>query len=99
MRHAMNTSFNKGHASTTQNRKLKMRDTFTNIFPNYLHGKPSSKVPSHTHVIYKYNIIDPEKTAHGSLHNIDRTHTHKIDFMKAYTEDVLRMKDMMSNKK
>jgi len=32
----------------TFNRKLKMRDTFTKIFPSYTHGEPTVSQPSTT---------------------------------------------------
>lgn len=38
----------------TFNRKLKMRDTFTKIFPGYTHGNPTTYIPSNTHAQHFY---------------------------------------------
>ena len=38
----------------TFNRKLRMRDTFTKIFPTYSHGEPTVAIPSCTHATHFY---------------------------------------------
>ena len=38
----------------TFNRKLKMRDTFTQVFPLYNHGVPTCYQTSNTHVLHEY---------------------------------------------
>ncbi len=79
------------HFNRTFNRKLKMSDTFTKIFPSYTHGDPTCYAPSATHATHFY----PKKNDLGSkMQDIDRHHTHKMDFMKEYTESMLKIKNM-----
>lgn len=75
--------------SRTFNRKLKMRDTFTKIFPSYDHvPKTTYVIPSHAHKEYFY----PDKNIEGKpMHEIDRTFTHKVDFMKHYNEEIIKV--------
>jgi len=40
---------NQTHFNRTFNRKLKMRDTFTKVFPSYTHGEGTCYQPSVTH--------------------------------------------------
>ena len=82
----MQTSFNR-----TFNRKLKMRDTFTKIFPSYTHAEPTCFVPSATHQLHMY----PKEDDQGRpMQDIDRTYTHKKDFIKEYTESMLKIASM-----
>ena len=75
----------------TINRKLKMRDTFTKIFPSYNHGAPTCYQPSQTHASHFY----PKKDDVGKrMVDIDRSFTHKKDFMKEYTESMLKIQNM-----
>ena len=49
-------------SSSTLNRKIRMRDTFTKIFPSYVHGEGTvCRIPSTTHETYMY----PEKSIEG----------------------------------
>ena len=41
-------------SSTAFNRRLKMRDTFTKIFPSYTHGTGTVYITPHTHSKYIY---------------------------------------------
>ena len=75
----------------TFNRKIKMRDTFTKIFPSYTHGAETCYQPSNTHFMHMY----PKKDDLGKkMADIDRSHTHKMDFMKEYTESMLKIANM-----
>ena len=75
----------------TFNRKLKMRDTFTKIFPSYSHAEPTCYIASMTHHRHYY----PKRDDVGNkMQAIDRTHTHKMDFMKEYTESMLKIQNM-----
>ena len=76
----------------TFNRKLKMRDTFTKIFPSYDHCPTTTyKMPSQTH--YQFNY--PEKNIDGQpIHQIDRTFTHKTDAMKYYNEEIIKVESI-----
>ena len=75
----------------TFNRKLKMRDTFTKIFPSYTHGIPSVSKPSHAQLIHKdFKIND----LGGPMHLINREYTHKKDAMKNYHESILKIANM-----
>jgi uncharacterized GH25 family protein len=76
--------------STTFNRKLKMRDTFTKVFPSYTHGQPTVYTSSAAHSQFVY----PNKHEGKSTHDIDRTFTHKLDFLKTYTEEMLKIANM-----
>ena len=68
-----------------------MRDTFTSIFPTYSHGEPSVQRPPVSHVNHNY----PLKTENGeATHVINREHTHKLDFLKKYTEEILKIANM-----
>ena len=64
------------HFNRTFNRKIKMRDTFTKLFPTYTHGTDSCYQASFTH----YKHFYPKKDDLGQqMQAIDRTHTHKMD--------------------
>ena len=79
------------HFNRTFNRKLKMRDTFTKIFPSYKHNEPTCYNGSVTHTLHIY----PKQNDLGSkMQAIDRTYTHKKDFMKDYTESMLKIVNM-----
>ena len=78
-----NAQFNR-----TFNRKLKMRDTFTKVFPLYNHGVPTCYETSNTHFQHMY----PDHDDLGKpTHAIDRTFTHKFDEMKIYNESMLKI--------
>ena len=73
------------------NRNLKMRDTFTKIFPSYTHISQTCYSPSQTHQIHFY----PQKWEDGKpIHKIDRKFTHKFDEIKIYNEEMLKIGDM-----
>ena len=79
------------HFNRTFNRKLKMRDTFTKIFPSYTHGEPTCYQASNTHHMHYY----PKQDDIGKkMQDIDRTNTHKKDFMKEYTESMLKIQSI-----
>ena len=80
------------------NKKLKMRDTFTKIFPSYTHGQPSTfnQMPPTAHLHFQYK----ENTEEGNpTHTIDRTYTKKNDFIKVYTEEILKIANMRRTNK
>lgn len=72
----------------TFNRKIKMRDTFTKLFPCYEHGSPTCYQSTKTHMLHQYPDQDDEGRP---THAIDRTYTHKKDEMKNYTECMLKI--------
>ena len=77
-----------------------MRDTFTKIFPGYTHGQPSvfkneNQLPSTTHSQFVY----PEQMEGKPTYQIDRTFTKKNDFIKIYTEEILKIANMRGNKR
>lgn len=79
--------------NATFNRKLKMRDTFTKIFPSYNHGEPTvlEGHQSYTHQSHGY----PKRNDDGRVtHAINREYTHKKDVMKDYHESMLKIADM-----
>ena len=79
----------------TVNRKLKMRDTFSKIFPAYTHGQPTTYIPTATHATHFYPKADD---LGYRMQNIDRRHTHKKDAMKEYSESMLKIADMRSKR-
>ena len=69
-----------------------MRDTFTSIFPSYGHVQKTvfNKNGLHTgnvHVLYEKDQTDPKKP----ITNIDRRHTHKVDEIKNYSEEMYKL--------
>jgi hypothetical protein len=70
------------------NRKLKLRDTFTKLFPTYNHAPQTVYSPSATHHQFNYH----ERQFDGSpTHRIDRKYTHKMDEIKTFTEEMLKI--------
>lgn len=70
-----------------------MRDTFTKVFPSYKHGDPTifAENPTHTHVNHQY----PELSDDGNIiHAINRRYTHKKDFIKDYTESMIKIQSI-----
>ena len=79
--------------NSTFNRKLKMRDTFTMVFPSYNHGEKTTfdMNKSITHNLHTY----PKRNDDGDItHAINREYTHKKDTMKIYHESMLKIADM-----
>lgn len=71
------------------NRTLRDKDTFLTIFPNYRIARDHKNSTMRKH--FKY----PSKSIEGSApHRIDRTWTRKMDFMKKYTEEMLKVASM-----
>ena len=78
--------------SSTINRKIKMRDTFTKVLPSYNHNEPTvfSMHKPHSH----QNIVYPRRNDDGRItYQINREHTHKKDQMKDYNESMYKIKD------
>jgi hypothetical protein len=74
------------------NRRLKLRDTFTKIFPTYTHEPLTTyTTPTVTHATHFY----PSSQYDGSpTHAIDRRYTHKFDEMKIYNEEMLKIAEI-----
>lgn len=74
------------------NRKIKMRDTFTKVFPTYSHEPQTTYVsPSVTHAFHFY----PKTQYDGKpIQEIDRRYTHKFDEMKIYNEEMLKIAEI-----
>jgi hypothetical protein len=74
------------------NRRIKIRDTFTKIFPTYNHESYTTyKDPTVTHGTHFY----PSAQYDGSpTHAIDRRYTHKFDEMKIYNEEMLKIAEI-----
>jgi hypothetical protein len=68
-----------------------MKDTFTSVFPLYTHGERSVGRPSHTHAVHSYKETNDEGSP---THLIDRTYTYKLDALKMYTEEMLKLANM-----
>ena len=92
-RHAQNDGSldpNQTFFGRTFNRKLKMRDTFTKIFPSYGHGERSNYSPNkvNSKVAHAYPT---QNDLGGAPHEIDREWTLKKDDMKHFHEAMLRI--------
>ena len=71
------------------NRNLRDRDTFLSVFPNYR----ITRDPKHS-VMRKHFKYPSKSIEGGPPHVIDRTYTMKMDFIKKYTEEMLKVQSM-----
>lgn len=83
-----NAAFNR-----TFNRKLKMRDTFTKIFPGYNHAEPTTIKGKITETAQRHKYPAADDLGRKT-HAIDRSYTHKMDFIKEYTESMIKIQNM-----
>lgn len=73
-------------SSRTFNRTLRDKDTFLSVFPGYRLARDHKNSTMRKHFRY------PSRSLEGNEpHVIDRTYTHKMDFMKKYTEEMLKV--------
>ena len=81
---------NEKQNDSSMNRQHKMKDTFTSVFPGYglYEGKQMFK-SANTHLVAKF---DEGETCDKTFHN-------KTDFIKRYTEEMLKASDMRMKKK
>ena len=71
------------------NRSMRERDTFLKIFPGY------RIVPETTSSVNTTLFNYPKVSTEGiDMHKIDRTYTHKMDFMKRYTEEMIKVQSI-----
>ena len=80
------------HMTRTFNRKMKMKDTFTQIFPSYDHKKETcylnGKVKSFSHQQHpRYH----ETIESIPLSKIDKRNNRKMDKMKDYSEQMYKL--------
>ena len=78
--------------SRTFNRKIKIHDTFTSIFPAYTHEQPTCYQPTVSHTTFKYGKLNPETGR--ALHRVDRKFYHKKDDIKVYSEEMYKVASM-----
>lgn len=77
-------------SSRTFNRTLRDRDTFLNVFPNYRIAR------DHKHSTMRKHFHYPSMAVEGTpTYMIDRTYTKKMDFMKKYTEEMLKVNTLL----
>ena len=82
------------HATKTFNRKMRMRDTFTVLFPGYQHGQYSNCSPELSTSIKAHQY--PHANEDGQpTHTIDRTHTRKRDFLRDIHENFVRIENTL----
>ena len=77
---------------------MRMRDTFTVLFPGYEHGMYTNCVPNQisSSIHHQY----PEANDTGSpTHVIDRQFTHKKDDMKLFHENYMRIQNTLRHNK
>ena len=78
------------HQSRLFNRKLKMKDSFTNVFPAYGHEKKTSYTTAASHVLHP--IIEKNDVGLPVV-DINRIYTHKMDPTKEYSESMYKLGD------
>ena len=76
------------YRTRTFNRKMKMVDSFTRILPAYDHVPNTCYTKAATHVLHPHYQTSIEETP---MHEIDRTHTHKFDPIKDYSESMYKL--------
>ena len=82
-------------ADFTINRTMMVKDTFISVFPDYGVAPDDGLSMNRTFYNYSnYNAIECRKTA-----DVDKRYFNKQDEFKYYTEELLKAKGMMSNKK
>ena len=80
------------------NRKIKMRDTFTTIFPSYNHGQPT--IFKQHKPFYQTAFVYPRRNDDGKItHMVNREHTFKLDAMKEYHESMLKIVPLRTGEK
>ena len=76
----------------TFNRKMKMRDTFTQIFPSYDHRKETVYLNGKVKCFSHNNHPRYEETIDNiPLGKIDKRYNHKIDKIKDYSEEMYKL--------
>ena len=71
------------YAGRINNRKLKLKDSFTRVLPGYRHEKKSAYENTISHSAYQKHERDLEGKP---IHEVDRSFTHKFDKMKSIQE-------------
>ena len=74
--------------SRTFNRRMKMKDTFTNILPTYGHVKKTCMVPPASHRQHPGYVKD---ILGRHVKDIPRTYNHKMDAIKDYSEEMYKL--------
>ena len=68
-----------------------MRDTFTKIYPNYNHEpKTSYQIQGKSYTHHFHPQIDEDENGEPMI-NINRGYTHKMDAIKDYNEEMLKL--------
>ena len=80
------------YISRTFNRRLKMRDTFTKIYPNYHHEPKTCYQLQGQSYSHKFHPQYDEDENGSVIVKINRNHTHKMDPMKDYNEEMLKLR-------
>ena len=60
-----------------------------NVFPNYWTARDTKQTTMKKHYVYPKMNIDGEPA-----HVVDRTHYNKLDRIKVYTEEMLKIANM-----
>ena len=83
------TNLSPKESNIVMNRGLRDRDTFVTMFPNYrIHGETYESAMKSSFYYRKNN------TEGANAHEIDRTHTRKMDMLKKYTEEMLKIQSI-----
>ena len=76
------------YMTRTFNRKMKMRDTFTNIFPGYNHQPQTCFTKAASHIFHpKYEKSLEDKP----IYALDKRNNHKVDEIKNYSEEMYKL--------
>ena len=87
------TQYSNG-SNKTLNWNLWNRDTFMNLFPNYWTNKDVWLTTMKWHYVYPKVNPDGQPT-----HVIDRTYNNKMDRIKTYNEEMLKISNMWAGAK
>ena len=76
------------YLSRTFNRRLKMRDTFTNVIPLYNHEANTCYKPTHSHTTHErfHTSVDAQPA-----YKVNKKYFHKMDRIKDYSEEMLNL--------
>ena len=77
--------------SRTFNRRLRSKDTFTNIIPNYTHEKKTCYQLQGQSLSHKFHYPILKDDLNKPIKKMNRENTHKFDEMKIYNEEMLKL--------
>ena len=74
--------------SRTFNRRMKMRDTFTQVLPTYNHENRTCMQPAFSHTKYEHF----KKGLMGeNIYEVNKEYNHRVDRIKDYNEEMMKL--------